>query len=337
MIKNRILLAGGVAAALLAVTACGSSEPDAATGDGPVPLRLTTLSLCNEIAQYALDTGLFAEHGLAVELIKTNGGSAGLAAVQSGSADIAFVNPVTTLTAIAKGVPVQVVSGSGLTTADTHGVIVANDSGINGPADLQGKRVAVNELGGSGQFLTTKWIERHAGAKVTAEFVALPFPELVAAVEGGQVDAAQVSATQVAQIVGSGKGRSIGNPIFDGTGPTPTAVYLATSDFIGKNEQTVRSFVAAMEQAAVAGNDPANDTEKFQIMEKYCKTPAGTLASIPEQEYEGLVNMDAMATIARVSHEGGLLDKGIDVTTIVPEFSRRTATAATPATSPSAG
>ncbi|MTV24695.1 PhnD/SsuA/transferrin family substrate-binding protein [Nitriliruptoraceae bacterium ZYF776] len=304
----------------------GEAEDETADDDGlaedeMIPIRLTTLSLCNEIARYADVTGIFEEHGLDVELVNTDGGSAGLAAIQSGSADIAFVNPVTSLLAITQGVDVQIISGSGLTTEDTHGVVVAADSDIQGPEDLQGKTIGVNEIGGSGQFLTTQWIEEATGEDITADFVALPFPELVGAVEGGQIDAAQVNASLVAQIEESG-GRSVGNPVFQGVGPTPTALYLATSDFIESQPEAAQAFVEAMEEAAIEGNDEAFDDEKFPILAEVCSGDAEQLAATPEQDYEGLIDMSALQTIADISFEGGLLEEPVTVEDVVPEFSR---------------
>ncbi|WP_181780814.1 ABC transporter substrate-binding protein [Pseudonocardia pini] len=317
--------AGASAVGLAAVlSACGSETATTAAGaDGLVPLRVTSLALCNEVTQYGVDAGIFARNGLAVELVKTNGGAAGLAAVQSGSADIAFVNPVTTLNAAAGGVPIDVVTGSALTTQESNAVIAGTGSGIDGPADLQGKTVAVNELGGSGQFLTTKWIEAAAGAPVTAKFVALPFPELVTAVENGQVDAAQVSSAQVAQITKNGKGKSIGNPIYENVGPTPGAVYLAMRDYVEANPETVQKFVTAMDEVAAVSNDPANDTPRYEVLSKYCKTPAADLPAIAEPDYEGKLDMTAFQRMADIAFEGGLIKTDLDVTTLVPEGSRR--------------
>lgn len=318
--------AGTSALGLAAVlTACGSSTPapTAAGSDGLVPLRVTSLALCNEVTQYGVDAGIFAKHGLAVELIKTNGGAAGLAAVQSGSADVAFVNPVTTLKAAESGVPISVLTGSALTTEESNAVIAGNDKGINGPADLQGKTVAVNELGGTGQFLTTKWIEAAVGAPVTAKFVALPFAELVTAVENGQVDAAQVSSAQVAQISKDGKGKSIGNPIFDGVGPTPGAVYVSMTEFAEANPEAVTDFVAAMDEIAAVSNDPAQDTPRYESLSRYCKTPAADLPAIAEPAYEGKLDMAAFQRMADIAFQGGLIASDLDVTTLVPEGSRR--------------
>lgn len=318
--------AGAFAAGLVGTpAACGSSETatPVAGADGLVPLRVTSLALCNEVTQYGVDAGIFERNGLVVELVKTNGGSAGLAAVQSGSADIAYVNPITTLEAAEGGLPITVLTGSGLTTAETHGVIVANDSGIDGPADLQGRTIAVNELGGSGQFLTTKWIETAAGAPITARFVALPFPELVTAVENGQVDAAQVSSAQIMQITKDGRGRSVGNPIFEGIGSTPGALYLALGDFVESNPETIQKFVAAMDEVAAQSNDPANDTARMEVLSKYCKTPAADLATIPEPQYEGRLDLAAFQRMAQVAFEGGLIADAMDVSTLVPDGSRK--------------
>ena len=294
--------------ALATLAGCGSSTDEvAASESGRIPLRVTSLGLCNEIALYAQDAGIFAKHGLDVELVKSTGGNAGSAAVQSGSA------------ALAQGLPLTIVSGSGVSTPESHGVIVAADSPARGPADLSGKTVAVNELTGTGAVLTSRWITDAGGT--APKFTALPFPELATAVANKAVDGAQVTSTEIFEVTKAGTGRSIGNPIFDAAGgATPTALYATSNDFLAKNQKAVVQFTDAMDEAAKAGNDKANNAQKFDIFSKYCKRPAADLAQIAEQGYAGRIDRGSFMRMKSILAETKAIPADFPVETKVADF-----------------
>ncbi|MER7167963.1 ABC transporter substrate-binding protein [Micromonospora sp. NPDC000207] len=283
---------------------------------------MTTLSLCNELSLYALDKGIFTKHGLNIELVNVQSGSAGIAALQGGAADIAFVSPQGMLTAIDKGVDLKVISDSGETTENSQGLIVSNASGINGPADLQGRTVAVNDLGGTIVTLVNNWIEAATGQKSTAKFVALGFADIEPAVANGKVDAGAVTAADVHKITTSGKGKSIGNPTWEGVGATPNALYGVTTSWLEKNQPAAESFVAAMQEAADEAKEPASNADKFAIFAKYCKKPAEELAEIPELAYSGYINMTALDNAVKLFKEADILKPDFDAAASVPEFAR---------------
>ncbi|MFG1902801.1 ABC transporter substrate-binding protein [Micromonospora carbonacea] len=323
-----MLLAKKTAAALsgllliAAVAACSSDGAEGSDDSGKASIRMTSLSLCNELSLYALDKGIFEKKGLDIELVSVQSGSAGIAAVQGGAADIAFVSPQGLLTAIDKGVDLKIISDSGETTKDSQGIIVNNSSGINGPADLQGRTIAVNDLGGTIVTLVNRWIEKATGQKSTAKFVALGFADIEPAVENGKVDAGAVTAADVQKITASGKGRAIGNPTWEGVGATPNALYAVTSSWLKQNQGSAERFVAAMQEAADAAKQPASNTDKFAIYAKYCKKPAEDLAAIPELAYSGYVDMAALDNAVKLFKEAKILTPGFDATAAVAEFAR---------------
>ncbi|MEU0479555.1 ABC transporter substrate-binding protein [Streptosporangium sp. NPDC006013] len=318
-----------ISAALLIATgasACSSDSSSAgasgATASGTTVLNVTSLSLCNELSLYALDKGIFAKHGLDVKLVNVQSGSAGIAALQGGSTDVAFVSPQALLTAIQEGIDMKIISGSGETTKDSQGIIVNNSSGISGPADLQGKTIAVNDLGGTIVTLIEDWIQAATGQKSTAKFVALGFADIEPAVENGKVDAGAVTAASVQKITSSGKGKSIGNPTFEGIGATPNALYAVTQPWLAKHQAAAEQFVAAMQEAADAAKQPAGNADKFAILAKYCKTPAETLTQIPEIAYSGYVDMKALDNAVQLFKNADILKPNFDAASAVPEFAR---------------
>ncbi|MFG1922106.1 ABC transporter substrate-binding protein [Cryptosporangium sp. NPDC048952] len=321
----RTRLAASAAAAMLVATlaACGGSadETAATNADGTTKISMTSLSLCNELSLYALDKGIFTKNGLDVEVVSVKSGSAGIAALQGGSVNVAFVSPQALYTAIQEGIDLQIISDSGETTADSQGIIVGKDSKVTGAKDLEGKTVAVNDLGGTIVSLTKEWISDAGGDPSKTKFVALGFADIQPAVAGGKVDAGAVTAADVQKMTAAG-GKTIGNPTFEKVGATPNALYAVSGKWLKANQKSAESFVTAMQEAADAAKADTAGTEKFGILSKYCKTPAATLADIPEIDYSGYINMTALDNSVKVLKDFEVLKPEFDVLKNVPEFAR---------------
>jgi len=88
--------------------------------------------------------GWFKREGLAVNLVKTNGSTAALQAVASGSADLAYASSLNIAAAVDKGIPVKAFAG--LTVQWPYFIGVPPGSAIKRVADLKGKRVGVISL-----------------------------------------------------------------------------------------------------------------------------------------------------------------------------------------------
>lgn len=320
----RLFAAG--AATVLAASACGS--PGAASGGdgGPTTVKVTTLSLCNEISVlWAQKKGIFEKNGLNVELVKAGGGAAGIAAVQGGSANLAFTNPFSTMLAMNSGVSLRWVATAYGTPKEgetpSNAILVKEDSSIEDGKDLHGKTVAVNELGGINQIIVQQFVTDAGGDPSKVKFVALPFAELAPAVASGKVDASQAP-EQYSNTEGV---RSIGDPYMK-VGKDKHLVfagYVGTADYVDENTESMKKFVESLKEANTAINDEANQDEKYEIEAEHCGQDAEKLAEDPENPYFADVPMDAMKQMAQILVDQKQTDKLPDVEKLVPEYSRR--------------
>lgn len=85
--------------------------------------------------------GYFAEEGLEVEIITTNGSSAALLALVSNSADIAYASSISLASAVENQLPVKAFAG--ITVKWPYFIAVPKDSPIQSIADLKGKKVGI--------------------------------------------------------------------------------------------------------------------------------------------------------------------------------------------------
>ena len=299
-----------------------TEAPEPAAPEGPTKMRITSLGLCNEISVFwARDKGIFAANGLEVELVRTQGGSAGLAAIIGGSADAAFTNAFSTIIAYNQGFPISWIATAYNTTEaplpEPNAIMARAGTGIESPEDLVGKRIGVNELGGVNQIVTSVWLRKFGIDPTDVNFVALPFGELVPSVVSGRLDAAQVPRSMAA---GAGDDAVLlGDPYRDGTGKVVFAGYVVNNDWLEENPDAARAFLASLDQA----NQEALATdERFEVMAANCPVPANVLANQAEQEYLAPVNFELMNKIASILVDEGILGEAPDLNDLIPEWSR---------------
>jgi ABC-type nitrate/sulfonate/bicarbonate transport system substrate-binding protein len=105
----------------------------------------------NSNAELGQAAGIYAKHGLKLEILYTQGGGETMQAVISGSADIGVgVGTYGVIGAFAKGAPVRVI-GASITGATDQFWYVLADSGIQVIKDAAGKTVAYSTNGSSTQ------------------------------------------------------------------------------------------------------------------------------------------------------------------------------------------
>ncbi|MFF8420230.1 NrtA/SsuA/CpmA family ABC transporter substrate-binding protein [Streptomyces sp. NPDC015680] len=196
------------ATALLALTACGSSEADSGSGaGGTVEIRIPDPGNSGVLALGKKDGSLdkaLAKAGAKVRWTGSAGPFAPAAqAMNANQLDIATGSITSGITSLAQRPGFKFFTAVDPDAAG-EGILVKNGSGIGSVAGLVGKKVAVNQ-GGTGEYLLLKAL---AKAGIPAEKVKRVYlrPDQTAAVfNAGKVDAWAVWATYAVAEIGSGK------------------------------------------------------------------------------------------------------------------------------------
>ncbi|MEV6162789.1 ABC transporter substrate-binding protein [Streptomyces sp. NPDC052052] len=194
--------------ALLALTACGTSEADsgASGADATVEIRIPDPGNSGVLARGKKDGSLdkaLAKAGAKVRWTGSAGPFAPAAqAMNADQLDFAVGSVTSGITSLAQRPGFTFFSAVAPDTAG-EGILVRNGSGIDSVADLVGRKVAVNQ-GGTGEYLLLKALAKaHIPAdKVTRVYLR---PDQTAAVfNAGKVDAWAVWATYAVAELGSG-------------------------------------------------------------------------------------------------------------------------------------
>lgn len=253
-------IVGALALAGCATEADTALEPDSAGA----PTELTELTVANlPIADqgayfYALENGIFADHGLEITPVAAAGGSAAIAAMVTGEFDIAYSGADGVIKAAANGVPVKIISGANTNQPDgdddSTGLVVA--PGITELSELDGATIGTNALGNINQVFAQEFLAQNDVENVTV--VEIPFPEQVAALGAGTIKATLLPEPFASQAVAAGATK-LGWPYRIGEDETTgVGVYVSTDSVIEEKGDAVAAFVAAMDEADEAANDEGN-------------------------------------------------------------------------------
>jgi NitT/TauT family transport system substrate-binding protein len=101
------------------------------------------------VTELGLRSGIFKKHGLAVEILYTQGGAESIQAVISGSMDIATgVGVSAAVSTYAKGAPIRVIGSEMIGAPDLFWYVVPNSS-VRTVSDLDGKTIGYSVNGSS--------------------------------------------------------------------------------------------------------------------------------------------------------------------------------------------
>ncbi|MFE3680995.1 NrtA/SsuA/CpmA family ABC transporter substrate-binding protein [Streptomyces griseus] len=251
------------ATALLALSACGTSEADSTgsrgSGSGQtVEVRIPDPGNSGVLALGKKDGSLDKALGKVGAKVKWTGSAGPFApaaqAMNADQLDIATGSITSGITSLAQRPGFRFFTAVDPDAAG-EGILVRDGSGIESVADLVGKKVAVNQ-GGTGEYLLLKAL---AKAKIPAgkvERVYLRPDQTAAVLNAGQVDAWAVWATYAVAEIGSGKAHFVA----DGAaiGSDNYSLNAVRTGFAEEHPEVVRALYDYLHEAsAKERKDPA--------------------------------------------------------------------------------
>jgi NitT/TauT family transport system substrate-binding protein len=251
----------GITAALGVALLSASCTSASAGGPAATHITVGALPVVDNVGLYiAADQGLFQQVGLSVTIKQVVQSTLAIPMMQKGQISIiGGANNVSFIQAAAADPadpPFRLIMEAATCAPGTFDVLTLPSSGITKPANLAGKRIAVN-LVNNVQTLTINAILKDDGVNpASVHYKIVPFPKMVAALETHQVDAisaVEPFATAAELTLGA-------LPILDQCqGPTdnfPISSYYATSTWVRQHPATVAAFQRAMAKAqAIADNN----------------------------------------------------------------------------------
>ncbi|MBS3941412.1 MAG: ABC transporter substrate-binding protein [Actinobacteria bacterium] len=237
-------------------TAASEAEEPADEGEGDqevLSLKVGVIPIIDTAPIYmARDNGIFESHGLEVELVEGQAGAAAVAAITSGELDFGFAAPVPEIQAQGQGLDLVVVANAYSQGEElSQAVVTTADNPAESIRDLGGMTIAGNALQAVNELVVRAAYQEAGGDPSELEFIALPYPDMQAALESGSIDAAFLIEPFLSRAIGSGNFKAVSeNPQIElvGVGSSLSS-YFTSQAYIDANPEAVDRFVAAMAEA----------------------------------------------------------------------------------------
>jgi len=267
----------------------------------------------------AKEKGYYAEQGLDVTLEPLPGGSDMVVLTASGDFDAgiggagpAFWN------AINQGLPLKVIApghaeGDPVATPLMISKAACESGAIKSVADLKGKKVSVNARGATEYWLNQALSTGGLTIK-DIDLQTLAFPDAVAALASGAIDAAMVGEPLATKAEQDGIAVRLASsfPVQD---IQPTLVY-ANEKWAQDNPGAAQGLVTAYIKASRDLTGPGyKDPQNLAIIEQYTKVPAALVADAVQPIYavDGKINVDGLNKLQTFFRDQGELDYDTDI------------------------
>src|SRR3954463_216086 len=173
--------------ALLAAACGGGGGGGSGAGQssGPQTVKVAVLPVADVAPIYlGMQKGFFKNEGLTLKPQIMQGGAEVTAAVVSRSIDVGFSSVEPLMIAKSKKLPVKIltqgVQAAPSTAEAWDSLLVAKNSAIRSPKDLEGKTIGVNAVKNMNELCVRAVLSR-AGVDVSkVKFIEVPFPEMPA-------------------------------------------------------------------------------------------------------------------------------------------------------------
>lgn len=311
MSRSKTLLAGLAVLAGTALLAGCASDSSGSGGDGTTgELKHITVAT-NPSAQTAplylgIQDGIFAEHGLDVELVPQTDVAAIISGVASGQYDFGFATVVHVINANLNDIPIRAVATvEGQQKAseepdEGNALVAGPDTGISSAGDLGGKTLGVIGLSSLNTLAAWDMAAKDGVDTSTINLVQLPFGQMPAALASGDIDAAVIQAPFIADAVSQGA-TIIGKPNVETFPDMAVGLYTTSQNYIDANADTVEAFAQAMiesQEHATENIDKAKETlvANLNITEEAAKAAKWNTGSNPYVNVEGFATAQELLT-----------------------------------------
>jgi NitT/TauT family transport system substrate-binding protein len=264
--------------------ACGGDDDSGESGE-PARVRVQdTAGVPSAFLEYGVEKGFFKERELDVEVTPSQGGATVVPAVVSGDSDIAGSNLVSVLLAQGKDIPVKIVAPGtfvrGERSQDFSAILVAGDSDIRSPQDLEGKTLAVNTLKNVAEVAAKASLAKQGVDVSKIELAEVDFPDMNGALAEGRVDAA----FQIEPFVSLGvkEGHRVIDRPYVGTKPgLQIGCYFTSEQYLSENEDVVERFREGVADTAAAITENPAAFREFLPEASEIPPPAAQKAILP--------------------------------------------------------
>jgi NitT/TauT family transport system substrate-binding protein len=299
--------------ALLTAAAVAPTAVRAQTATTKIRLG-TSVSDSYGTAFYSIDGGFLGKAGISADVTILPNGERLVQAMAGNALDVAIADPIQVAHAINAGVPLVFIAGGGLytSTAPATALIVAKNSPLRQPKDLEGTTVGVVGLASVSALAVREWMRQSSIDLDKVKLVEVGFPEMAAAVVRGTVSAAFLGEPFLS---GHRDEIRIFAKAYDAIGKQfYICAWFTTRDWIDKNPDVAKRLVGAAYDTARWSN--AHHAETATILAKYLKIEVDKVQAMTRCVYATSLDARLMQPMLDIAYKYKALEKPVDANTI---------------------
>jgi NitT/TauT family transport system substrate-binding protein len=231
-------------------------------------------------AFYGADAGIFQANGITPQVTLLNNGATILEAVIAGELDAGQANTMSVASAIAGGLPLQVLAPSVLySKRDANAnLVVAKNAPYKTPKDLIGATFGVGSINDFNHISLLVWLDANGVPAKSVKFVELPFGEVGPALIQGRVQASFITEPFKTAAIAAHQIRDFGDTYLAVGPEIAVVVWFATKKFVGYNPDAVKKLTAGIYATARWAN--AHNAESAPMLARASKIDPSVVATM---------------------------------------------------------
>ncbi len=293
----------------------------AASAQSLTTLRVSTIPTFDNAAfEVAVAKGLFEAEGLKIDTTPTVGGAAGIPALVAGQLQAASSNIVTIILAASQNLrPVIVAAGdtTGDAPPDLAGLIAKKGASFKTGKDLEGKTIAVNARNNIIWLYAREWVEKTGGDPSKINFVEVPFPQMVDAVQNDRVDTAMLVEPFLSAAVKASIIDVVSWPYSAVQKRIPVAQFVMTKAYVDANPDIVGRFTRGYDRGVDWAAANSGSPEFAKIVSDFTKVPADRLKDSAMPVFVKKMELSGVEAVAALMKKHGLLKTDVDMKAMI--------------------
>jgi NitT/TauT family transport system substrate-binding protein len=321
---KKVIALGIVTGIAIALTGCTDSDatPSGQVSSGLRQVRVAALPITETAALWGgIKAGIFAKHGVDVEVVPAQGGAQAIPALLNGDIDFAVGQPFGPFRADLQDLGVVIVGNYASSYPDgddINAVVASAASGIKRPAQLAGRKVAVNSLGAAGDVTIMAAVEKDGGDPSAIEFVEVAFPDAAAQLAARNIDAAWVPEPFVTQL--RSRGDTVVVAPYQATVPgLATLTTITASKLKDADSALVADFSSAMKETLTWAQDPVNEKAVRQAIKDNLELPDTVADTVRLPQFGWEIDRTSLVALATLAQKYGVLDRQPDFDRLIQQ------------------
>lgn len=246
------------------------------------------------------------------------GGAVIASGIESGSLDIGWSNIVSIIMSHDKGFAYKFLTPGAFRDSTQgiveHKLLVNKDLGIQNPADLEGKKVAINTLGNINELIFEMWADKNNVTDVT--LVEIPFPQMEVTLENNRVAGAIVIEPFVTLCREHNVTRVLDDSPYDVVSEElMIASWFAKKSWVKENPKKVESFRNAINVATEYIQK--NPEEVPKILSKHTKLDQELVNKATLPIFKEEIDEENIQVLINSSYKYGFIDEKFNAEKII--------------------